>query len=159
MGKVFSSSGKSKVDDSTTVRSLLNLVTPIWLIELVNKSTVSSGPRNKLFPIPPRIPVGDVEYSSVSIMLPSASIGEKTSLYEPIHGSFSRAAGKGVANPIGTILSAALLLEYAFNLQKEANSIREAVKKALKKGYGTKDIAKENALSTSKLGDAIVKMI
>ncbi len=92
-------------------------------------------------------------------MLPSASIGEKTSLYEPIHGSFPKAAGKNIANPIGTILSAALLLEYAFNLQKEAEAIREAVTKALNKGYGTADIIKENALSTSKLGDAIVEMI
>lgn len=92
-------------------------------------------------------------------MLPSASIGLKTSLYEPIHGSFPKAAGKNIANPIGTILSAALLLEYSFNLKKEAGLIRDAVNTALQKGFGTPDIVKENAISTNKFGDYIVEMI
>ncbi len=92
-------------------------------------------------------------------MLPSASIGLKTSLYEPIHGSFPKAAGKNIANPIGTILSAALLLEYAFDLKKEADAIRNAVTQTLNKGYGTPDIVKDSPISTSQLGDYIGKMI
>ncbi len=92
-------------------------------------------------------------------MLPSASIGMKTSLYEPIHGSFPKAAGKNIANPVGTILSAALLMEYAFGAQNEAQVIRDAVTQALNKGYGTPDIVKEKPLSTSQFGDRVVELI
>ena len=92
-------------------------------------------------------------------MLPSASIGEKTSLYEPIHGSYPKAAGKNTANPIGTILSAAMMLEYSFGMKEEAQAVRSAVKKTLEQGYGTKDITKTHVLSTSDLGDQISKMI
>lgn len=92
-------------------------------------------------------------------MLPSASIGEKTSLYEPVHGSFPRAAGLNIANPLGSIISVALMMDYSFNLIKESKAIMDAVKKSIEKGYGTQDIVKENALSTSKLGDAISDMI
>ncbi|OGK13699.1 3-isopropylmalate dehydrogenase [Candidatus Roizmanbacteria bacterium RIFCSPLOWO2_01_FULL_38_12] len=92
-------------------------------------------------------------------MLPSASIGQKTSLYEPIHGSYPKAAGKNTANPIGTILSAAMMLEYSFGMFDEAEAIREAVKKTLEDGYGTKDIVKDNPLSTSKLGAKICELI
>lgn len=91
-------------------------------------------------------------------MLPSASIGEKTSLYEPIHGSYPKAAGKNTANPIGTILSAAMMLEYSFGLKKEAKAIETAVQKAISLGFGTKDIS-ENPLTTSEMGDKIAGLI
>jgi 3-isopropylmalate dehydrogenase len=92
-------------------------------------------------------------------MLPSASIGERTGLYEPIHGSYPKAAGKNTANPIGTILSAAMMLEYSFGLLKEAAAVQNAVAAALEKGYGTKDISKDHPLSTSALGSKIVSLI
>jgi 3-isopropylmalate dehydrogenase len=92
-------------------------------------------------------------------LLPSASIGEKTSLYEPIHGSYPRAAGKNSANPIGTILSAAMMLEYSFDMIKEAESIRMAVTQLLDEGKGTKDIVAKNPLSTSEVGAEIASRI
>ncbi|MBI2074754.1 MAG: 3-isopropylmalate dehydrogenase [Candidatus Levybacteria bacterium] len=89
-------------------------------------------------------------------LLPSASIGEKTSLYEPIHGSFPKAAGKNIANPIGSILSAAMMLEYSFNLKKESQIIAQAVTKTLEKGFGTKDIVESQPLTTSSFTDKVV---
>lgn len=90
-------------------------------------------------------------------MIPSASIGKEKALYEPIHGSYPKAAGKNIANPIGAILSAAMMLEYSFNLKKESQIIFEAIKKVLEKGYGTKDIVKDNFLSTNEIGEKIIK--
>lgn len=90
-------------------------------------------------------------------MLPSASIGEGTSLFEPIHGSFPKAKGLGIANPIGSILSAAMMLSYAFQLSKESTTIYSAVEKVLSQGLGTKDIVLKNPLSTSELAQAIRK--
>ncbi|QQG40660.1 MAG: 3-isopropylmalate dehydrogenase [Candidatus Levyibacteriota bacterium] len=92
-------------------------------------------------------------------MLPSASIGAKTSLYEPIHGSYPKAKGLNTANPIGTILSAAMMLEYSFGLIKEAKSIENAVEKAINLGFGTKDIVSNNPLGTSELGTKIASLI
>ena len=92
-------------------------------------------------------------------MLPSASIGEKTSLYEPIHGSYPKAAGLNTANPIGSMLSAAMLLEYSFGLQKERKAIFEAVAKVLSEGHGTKEIVKTNPLSTTALAEEIIAAI
>lgn len=92
-------------------------------------------------------------------MLPSASIGEKVSLFEPIHGSFPKAAGTNTANPIGAILSAAMLLEYSFGLLEESTAIWNAVKKALKSGFGTKDITDGNPLHTNTMGDKIGEML
>lgn len=92
-------------------------------------------------------------------MLPSASIGEKTSLFEPIHGSYPKAAGQNTANPIGTILSAAMLLDYAFGMTAESTAIFHAAETALSNGNGTKDIAGDHPLSTSQMGDAIVSLI
>lgn len=92
-------------------------------------------------------------------MLPSASIGDKVALYEPIHGSFSKAARKNTANPIGSILSAAMMLDYSFGLKKESKAVYNAVKKTLEKGLGTKDIIVNNPLSTSELGNAIINFI
>lgn len=92
-------------------------------------------------------------------MLPSASIGDKTSLYEPIHGSYPKAAGLNTANPIGSMLSAAMLLEYSFGLTTERNAIYTAVEQVLSEGFGTKDIATENSLSTKELADKIIERI
>lgn len=76
-------------------------------------------------------------------MLPSASIGFSTSLYEPIHGSAPDIAGKGIANPLATILSAAMLLRYSLNEDAAASDIEQAVEKALAQGYRTPDLYKE----------------
>ena len=76
-------------------------------------------------------------------MLPSASIGQETSLYEPIHGSAPDIAGKGIANPIAAILSAAMLLRYSLNEDKAADAIEKAVSDPLDEGYRTGDIYKE----------------
>ncbi len=92
-------------------------------------------------------------------MLPSASIGGKIGLYEPIHGSYPQAAGKNIANPIGAILSAAMLLEYSFSMLKEAQAIRAAVVKILKQGKGTPDIVSENPNTTKEIGDKIAAAI
>lgn len=88
-------------------------------------------------------------------MLPSASIGNKVSLFEPIHGSYPKASGKNTANPIGSILSAAMMLDYSFGLKKERSAIYKAVEEILKDGFGTKDISEKKIVSTSKLGDLI----
>lgn len=91
-------------------------------------------------------------------MLPSASIGETTlGMYEPIHGSAPDIAGKGIANPIATILSTAMMLRYSFNLLEEADAIENACEKALNDGHRTADIAKadEKVLSTSEIGEII----
>ena len=93
-------------------------------------------------------------------MLPSASIGLHTSVFEPIHGSYPQAAGKNIANPLATILSAALMFESAFNLKAEAAIIREAVSESLKANVVTGDIAQGNkSYSTSEVGDWVAKYI
>jgi 3-isopropylmalate dehydrogenase len=76
-------------------------------------------------------------------MMPSASIGELTSLYEPIHGSAPDIAGKGISNPLATILSAAMLLRYSFNEDAAAAAIEKAVDAALADGWRTPDLYKE----------------
>ena len=73
-------------------------------------------------------------------MMPSASIGEQTSLFEPIHGSAPDIAGKGIANPIGTILSAAMLLRYSLKEEAAAKAVEDACAKALEDGYRTPDL-------------------
>lgn len=94
-------------------------------------------------------------------MLPSASLNETTrGLYEPIHGSAPDIAGKNIANPIATILSAAMMLRYSFNLIKEADAITNAVDEVLNKGYRTLDIAHGGeAISTIAMTDLIIKHI
>ena len=92
-------------------------------------------------------------------MLPSASIGEKTAIYEPIHGSYPKAAGQNTANPIGSILSAAMLLEYSFGLKRESETIYKAVEKVLNKGFGTKDLNPKTILGTKELREKICKEI
>lgn len=86
-------------------------------------------------------------------LLPSASVGVHTSVFEPIHGSYPQAAGKDIANPIATVLSAAMLLE-SLDLLEEAKAIREVVNKSMAKGVVTEDISKESqAYKTSEVGD------
>ncbi len=93
-------------------------------------------------------------------MLPSASIGIHTSVFEPIHGSYPQAAGKNIANPLATILSAALMFEYAFNLKEEGALIRKAVDASMDAKVVTEDIASgEKAYSTSEVGSWIVDYI
>ena len=95
-------------------------------------------------------------------MLPSASLGEgKRGMYEPIHGSAPDIAGKGIANPIATILSTAMMLRYSFSLEKEAAAIENAVKEAISDGVRTADIAEkgDSYLSTSECGDEILRRL
>lgn len=92
-------------------------------------------------------------------LLPSASVGIHTSVFEPIHGSYPQAAGKDIANPIATILSAAMMFEYAFNLPEEGKLIREAVAASMAEKYVTEDIAEGQAYKTSQVGDWIANYI
>lgn len=95
-------------------------------------------------------------------MLSSASLGKtKLGLYEPSHGSAPDIAGKNIANPIATILSAAMMLRYSFDLDKEADAIEAAVAKVLKEGYRTVDIMSEGMTqcSTTQMGDLIAERV
>ncbi len=92
-------------------------------------------------------------------LLPSASVGIHTSVFEPIHGSYPQAAGKDIANPIATILSAAMMFEYAFNLPEEGKLIREAVAASMAEKYVTEDITEGQAYKTSQVGDWIANYI
>lgn len=87
-------------------------------------------------------------------LLPSASVGDTTALFEPIHGSYPQAAGKDIANPLGSILSAAMMLDH-FKLFEEAKKIREAVAWTLSNGFVTKDIDPINSYFTSTIGELI----
>ncbi|WP_299135669.1 3-isopropylmalate dehydrogenase [uncultured Tenacibaculum sp.] len=87
-------------------------------------------------------------------LLASASVGKENALFEPIHGSFPQAKGKDIANPLASILSAAMLLEH-LGLHEEAKAIDKAVQKSLELGVTTEDINPENPFSTSKVGDFI----
>ena len=91
-------------------------------------------------------------------LLPSASLGDKSGLYEPIHGSAPDIAGQGIANPVGTILSAAMMLRYSLQMPEEASRIERAVAAALSEGARTKDIARpgEKVLSTKEMTEAIL---
>ena len=90
-------------------------------------------------------------------LLASASVGEHTSLFEPIHGSYPQAAGKNIANPVAAILSAAMMFEYAFGLMDEGKAIREAVAASLEAGVTTEDLG--GTCSTSEVGDWIASKI
>jgi len=92
-------------------------------------------------------------------LLPSASVGKSgLALFEPIHGSYPQAAGKDIANPIGSVLSAAMLLEY-LGMPQEAARVREAVEWTLSNGFVTRDIDPMNAYNTSTLGELITEYI
>jgi 3-isopropylmalate dehydrogenase len=97
-------------------------------------------------------------------MLASASVGDKVGLYEPIHGSAHDITGKGIANPLASILSASLLLEISFGLKEESQVIIRAIEKTLKEGYRTKDIADESTphekiLGTEVMGNVICNQV
>ena len=97
-------------------------------------------------------------------MLASASIGDGTGVYEPIHGSAHDITGKGIANPLASILSAALLLDISFGMKEESELVISAVDQVLKAGYRTIDIAdattrKENILGTEAMGEAVLKYL
>ncbi|SMO40099.1 3-isopropylmalate dehydrogenase [Solitalea koreensis] len=91
-------------------------------------------------------------------LLASASMGAKTAMFEPCHGSYPQAAGKNVANPVAAILSAAMMLDH-FQLFDEANCIRKAVKKSIDEGIATVDINNQNPKNTSTVGDYIAKFV
>ena len=95
-------------------------------------------------------------------LLPSASMGGKVGLYEPIHGSAPDIAGQGIANPIATIISAAMMLRFALGEDRAASRIEEAVKMVLKEGYRTKDLSAYDAkevCSTSEIGSIIADYV
>jgi len=92
-------------------------------------------------------------------LLPSASIGIHTSVFEPIHGSYPQAAGKDIANPVATILSAAMMFEYAFHLMEEGKVIRNAVNASLDANIVTVDISEGKSYKTSEVGDWIAEYI
>lgn len=111
---------------------------------------------------------GDILTDEASVLtgsmgnLPSASLGEDgPGLYEPIHGSAPDIAGQGIANPIGTILSMAMMLRYSLNLEEEAKVVESAVDAVLTAGHRTKDLAAEGetALNTSEMTAMIVSQI
>ena len=94
-------------------------------------------------------------------MLPSASLGGAVGLYEPSHGSAPDIAGQKKANPLATILSAAMMLEYSFNLVEEAREIEDAVRLVLSEGYRTPDIFEEGRIrvNTQQMGDLVARKI
>ena len=95
-------------------------------------------------------------------MIPSSSLGSTTcGLYEPIHGSAPDIAGMNIANPIGTVMSAAMMLRYSFDMKDEADAIEAAVNKALDDGYRTPDIFKDGftKVGCSEMGDILASNI
>ncbi len=97
-------------------------------------------------------------------MLASASIGDTVGLYEPIHGSAHDITGKGIANPLASILSVALLLDISFGLKEEADTVITAIEQTLKAGFRTVDIAnakttKEKIINTQAMGNCVLKQL
>jgi 3-isopropylmalate dehydrogenase len=93
-------------------------------------------------------------------LMPSASVGTEKALFEPIHGSYPQAAGKNIANPLATILSAAMMFENAFSLKEEAKLIRKVVNMSLEQSIVTEDLANgEKSYSTIEVGDWLVNNI
>ncbi len=107
---------------------------------------------------------GDIISDEASVLsgsiglLPSSSIGSGTALFEPIHGSYPQGAGKDIANPVGSVLSAAMMLDY-FEMYEEAALVRRAVSWALEHGFVSQDIDSVNYYSTSVIGDLIKDFI
>lgn len=91
-------------------------------------------------------------------LLPSASVGIHTSVFEPIHGSYPQAAGKNIANPIATILSAAMLLK-SLNLKEEAMQIEKAVAQVIEENFTTEDLNPDNPKSTDEVGTRIAQLV
>lgn len=110
---------------------------------------------------------GDILSDAASVLpgslglMPSASLGDRVHLYEPIGGSAPDIAGKGVANPIAQILSAALMLRHSFGLDNESRAIERAVERVLEKGIRTGDLAREGEtrIGTAAMGDAIAAVL
>jgi 3-isopropylmalate dehydrogenase len=109
---------------------------------------------------------GDILSDEASVLagslglLPSASLGGKIGLYEPVHGSAPDIAGEGIANPMGAIGSMAMMLRYSFQLEEEARGVEEAGAKAVKEGFLTADlVGSEKAKSTAEVGDFIAAAI
>lgn len=94
-------------------------------------------------------------------MLPSASLGKRQAMYEPIHGSAPDIAGRGLANPLGTILSAAMMLDHSCGMSRDARLINEAVRAVLSRGIRTRDIAAAGTtgVSTSEMGDRVAEAL
>ena len=97
-------------------------------------------------------------------MVPGANIGEDIAIFEAVHGSAPDIAGKGVANPMATILSAALMLDIAFGMKSESQCIIDAVDSVLKEGWRTRDIAnsstpEDKILGTDAIGNKILEKI
>jgi 3-isopropylmalate dehydrogenase len=94
-------------------------------------------------------------------LLPSASIGDGPGLFEPVHGSAPDIAGRGIANPIGAIATAAMLLRFGLGLREAADAVDRAVAAVLRAGARTADIARngEAVLSTSEIGDRIARFV
>lgn len=107
---------------------------------------------------------GDIISDEASVLsgslglLPSASVGNTAALFEPIHGSYPQAAGKDIANPLGSILSAAMMLDH-FQMTEEATAVREAVSWTLAHGFVSKDIDAINNYTTTAIGDMITDHI
>jgi 3-isopropylmalate dehydrogenase len=107
---------------------------------------------------------GDIISDEASVLsgslglLPSASVGTGTVLFEPIHGSYPQATGKDIANPLGSILSAAMMLEY-LGMPKEGNLVREAVNWTLENSFVTKDLDPVNFYFTSTIGELITDYV
>ncbi|MBL7699451.1 MAG: 3-isopropylmalate dehydrogenase, partial [Chitinophagaceae bacterium] len=103
---------------------------------------------------------GDIISDEASVLcgslglLPSASVGSSAALFEPIHGSYPQAAGKDIANPLGSVLSAAMMLDH-FKMYQEATLVRKAVDWTLSNGFVSRDIDAMNSYSTSTIGDLI----
>lgn len=96
-------------------------------------------------------------------MLPSASLGKNSSMYEPVHGSAPDIAGKGIANPIATIDSVAMMFRYSLNMPDEAESIEKAIHSVLEDGYRTRELScgleNEKVVTTQQIGDLIIEAL
>lgn len=92
-------------------------------------------------------------------LLPSASLGDGTGMYEPIHGSAPDIAGKGIANPLATILSVAMMLRYSLNQNEAADAMEAAVDAVMEQGYRTPDLYAEGLkkVSTSEMGHLVAQ--
>lgn len=107
---------------------------------------------------------GDILSDEASVLpgslglLPSASTGEHTALFEPIHGSYPQAAGQDIANPVAAILSAAMLLDH-FSLHTEADAVRHAVRTILEAGIGTPDLKAEKTVGCKEMGQKVADLL
>jgi 3-isopropylmalate dehydrogenase len=107
---------------------------------------------------------GDILSDAASVLpgslglLPSASLGDQYALFEPVHGSYPDAAGKNLANPLGTILSAAMMLDY-FEFQEAAVAVRKSVDRIMQAGIGTEDLNPGVLIGCDEMGDLICQLI